>query len=172
MDYGHNASSLSCLIEVIEQLPHERRAAVYSAAGDRRDCDLIRQGELLGDAFDSVLIFDEEECLRGRKEGEIPALLRRGIAGRRRVRDIQEIKGAVRAVEVALQTVRPGDLVLVQVDRVDETVELLHRYLAAGGNAREIDLSEAAAMIPAPAAGRGHRHDHAWSDGLYSVLRG
>src|SRR5262249_31132759 len=37
LDYGHNSSSLSCLIEVLGQLPHRRRTAVYSAAGDRRD---------------------------------------------------------------------------------------------------------------------------------------
>lgn len=47
VDYGHNPSALSALIDAIEQFPHTHRTAVYTAAGDRRDCDMVRQGELL-----------------------------------------------------------------------------------------------------------------------------
>ncbi|HEV3025909.1 MAG TPA: Mur ligase family protein, partial [Pirellulales bacterium] len=54
VDYGHNISALAALIEAIEQFPHEKRTIVYSAAGDRRDCDMVRQGKLLGDGFDRV----------------------------------------------------------------------------------------------------------------------
>jgi cyanophycin synthetase len=153
LDYGHNTSSLSCLLEALEQLPHPRRSAVYSAAGDRRDGDLIRQGELLGDAFDRVILYEEEHCVRGRRDGEIIALFRRGLSGRRRVKKIEEVQGAVRAVEVALESGRPGELLLVQVDRVDETVELVRRLLASGAAVREIDFREAlAAARPAEVA--------------------
>ena len=65
VDYGHNPSALLALIEALEQFPHERRMCVYSAAGDRRDCDMVRQGELLGDAFDNVILY-EDHYLRGR----------------------------------------------------------------------------------------------------------
>ncbi len=47
LDYGHNPSALLAMIEAIEPLPHERRMAVYSTAGDRRDEDMIRQGQIL-----------------------------------------------------------------------------------------------------------------------------
>jgi cyanophycin synthetase len=171
MDYGHNVSSLSCLIDVVEQLPHSRRLVVYSAAGDRRDCDLIRQGELLGDAFDRVILYEEEHCIRGRKEGEIPRLLRQGLAGRRRVREIEEVKGAVKAAEFAMESVRPGELLLVQVDLVDETLDLLRRYLRSGVMAREIDLSEATALAAQPLAdvGRSERRGHLWGQGAYTL---
>jgi cyanophycin synthetase len=153
LDYGHNTSSLSCLIEALEQLPHARRAAVYTAAGDRRDGDLLRQGELLGDAFDRVILYEEEHCARGRRDGEIIGLFRRGLSGRRRVKTIEEVRGAVRAVQVALESARPGELLLVQVDRVDETVELVRRLLASGAAVREIDFREAlAAARPAEVA--------------------
>jgi cyanophycin synthetase len=171
MDYGHNVSSLSCLIDVVEQLPHTRRLVVYSAAGDRRDADLIRQGELLGDAFDRVILYEEEHCIRGRKEGEIPRLLRQGLTGRRRVREIEEVKGAVKAAEFAMESVRPGELLLVQVDLVDETLDLLRRYLRSGVMAREIDLGEAAALAEQPLAGvlRSDRRDNAWANGSYTL---
>jgi cyanophycin synthetase len=142
LDYGHNASSLSCLLQTLEQFPHAHRSAVYSAAGDRRDSDVIRQGELLGDAFDRVILYEEEHCVRGRKDGEIIGLFRRGLTGRRRATKIEEVRGALTAVESALDSARPGELLLVQVDRVDETIHLVRRYLAEA-RAREIDMGEA-----------------------------
>ncbi|HSQ08227.1 MAG TPA: Mur ligase family protein, partial [Chromatiaceae bacterium] len=54
-DYGHNPSSLLAMVEALGGFPHRRRIAVYSAAGDRRDEDMIRQGEILGAAFDQVI---------------------------------------------------------------------------------------------------------------------
>jgi UDP-N-acetylmuramyl tripeptide synthase len=143
MDYGHNTSSLASLIETFEGLPHKYRTAVYSAAGDRRDVDLIRQGQLLGDAFDRIILYEEENCIRGRKPGEINRLFHQGLAGRRRVKHIEEVEGAIKAAEHALATTRPGELVLVQVDLVDETIDLMRRHLESGLNCRQIDLREA-----------------------------
>ena len=49
VDYGHNATRWRAVIEAIEDASRStRRTCVYSTAGDRRDCDIIRQGELLG----------------------------------------------------------------------------------------------------------------------------
>jgi cyanophycin synthetase len=143
LDYGHNTSSLASLLETFEPLPHKFRSAVYSAAGDRRDSDMIRQAELLGDAFDRVILFEEENCIRGRAWGEINAIFRKGLLGRRRVKEIEEVLGAIAALEHALATVRPGELLLVQVDLVDETMELMRRYLESGGFCRQITFREA-----------------------------
>jgi cyanophycin synthetase len=145
VDYGHNPSALACLLEVIEQFPHQRRSVVYSAAGDRRDVDFIRQGELLGDAFDRVILY-EDHYLRGRKPGEIMALFRRGLANGSRFEEVLEVQGAVKAVETALRSAQAGELLLVQADVIDETVDFLRRYLAAGGVGREISLDEALEM--------------------------
>ena len=78
VDYGHNPSALIALVEALEQFPHERRLCVYSAAGDRRDSDMVRQGEILGDAFDKVILY-EDHYLRGREPGDIMRLFRQGL---------------------------------------------------------------------------------------------
>jgi cyanophycin synthetase len=150
-DYGHNSSSLLSLIEALAQLPHAYRSVLYTAAGDRRDADLVRQGELLGDAFDRVILYEEEHCTRGRADGEIIALFRRGLAGRRRVKKIEEVRGALKAVEATLASARPGELLLVQVDLVDETMDLIRRHLAAVGG-RQIDFAEALGLARAELA--------------------
>jgi cyanophycin synthetase len=156
VDYGHNVSSLKALIATLEQFPHARRTVVYSAAGDRRDEDMIRQGELLGGAFDRVLLY-EDHYLRGRQQGEIMNLFRQGLGDGARAKQVEGYYSSVKAVEAALATVQPGDLMVVQADVVDETVEVIWQQLAAGLPGRQISLGEALSTAkkspesPAPA---------------------
>lgn len=132
VDYGHNSSALLALIDALKNYPHTHRTCVYSTAGDRRDCDMHRQGQLLGEHFDRVILY-EDHYLRGRAPGEIIRLFRQGIESVestiRRTQHIEEIAGAVKAVERALSTQRPGELMLIQADTVDETVDYLRGYL-------------------------------------------
>jgi cyanophycin synthetase len=123
-----------------------RRLVVYSAAGDRRDADIIRQGELLGDGFDHVILYEDPNCNRGRKDGEIMALFRQGLARGRRVKTIEEVPGALKAIEVAFDEVRSTELLMVQVDLVDKTIDNVKRRLAQGA-AREISFREAQVLI-------------------------
>ncbi len=142
VDYGHNVSSLAALLETVQQFPHERRTVVYSAAGDRRDCDMVRQGELLGDSFDRVVLY-EDHYTRGRAEGEIMGLFRQGLVGRTRVREIHEVRGAVKSMETALSMVQPGELLVIQADAIDESVAFIRNYLASRATGVEITLDDA-----------------------------
>ena len=129
VDYGHNVHSLTAVLEVVEKFPHQRRMAVYSTAGDRRDCDMIRQGELLGSAFDRVILY-EDHYRRGRAEGEIMGLFRKGVESSTRAKEIIEIVGATKAAESALNMVQPGELLLLQADKIDETMDWIKHYIS------------------------------------------
>ena len=144
LDYGHNVSALESLLEAIEPFPHDRRTAVYSAAGDRRDEDLVRQGELLGEAFDRVVLY-EDQYVRGRQPGEIMRLFRQGLASGTRVRAIEDSFGALKAVEQVLRSSRPGDLLVIQADDIDTTMNFIQSYLERHPEGREIGLTEAIA---------------------------
>jgi cyanophycin synthetase len=154
VDYGHNSHSLSAVIEALKTFPHERRTCVYSTAGDRRDCDIVRQGELLGAAFDRVILY-EDHYRRGRTEGEIVGLFRKGLESASRAKEIVEVTGATHAAESALASSQPGELILLQADAIDETVQWLRGYLDAlaaktSGDVIEQVLSEAeASALPA-----------------------
>jgi cyanophycin synthetase len=128
VDYGHNVHSLTAVLEVVEKFPNKRRMAVYSTAGDRRDCDMIRQGELLGSAFDRVILY-EDHYLRGRAQGEIMGLFRKGVESSARTKEIIEITGATKAAEAALNMVQPGELLLLQADKIDETMDWIRHYI-------------------------------------------
>jgi cyanophycin synthetase len=152
LDYGHNVSSLAAMIEVVKRFPHEYRAVVYSAAGDRRDEDMVRQGQMLGENFDRVILY-EDHYLRGRAEGEIMSLFRQGCSQPgQRVRETMEVRGALKAVETALAMLRPGDLVLIQADKIGESVDFVRQHLATRPCSQEIDLNEALDVPVKPAA--------------------
>jgi len=142
VDYGHNASSLACMLETLNLFPRGRRVALYSTAGDRRDEDIVHQGTMLGEAFDHVFLY-EDHYVRGRKSGEIMALFRRGLATGRRVQRIHEVTGHLKAIETVLAGVGRGDLLLLQADVIEETVKYLRQYLAQGHPGREIRMEEA-----------------------------
>jgi cyanophycin synthetase len=133
LDYGHNTSSLLALLDRIEQFPHRRRSTVYTAAGDRRDEDIVRQAEILGASFDRLYLY-EDACTRGRGDGEVIALMRRGLAGATRATDIRESRGEVATVEAALKDLQAGDLLLIQADTVDLVVDFVKRWIAANSD--------------------------------------
>jgi cyanophycin synthetase len=128
VDYGHNVDALKALLEGLRQFPNERRVVVYTSAGDRRDSDIIEQGRLLAAEFDEVWLY-EGDYVRGREPGEIMRLLATGFQGSARVQRLESIYGHLKAVDFALASAKPGDLVMIQADTADETVaHLKSRY--------------------------------------------
>jgi cyanophycin synthetase len=146
MDYAHNTSALESFLEVLRQLPHARRSVVYAVPGDRTDAVIIEQAELLGNAYDRVILYEDTE-LRGRPEGAIFALMRRGLARGSRTREILEVRGNLKAIETALSLVQPGELMVIQPEFPDVGAEYFGRLVAAG--AREITLDQVSATPPA-----------------------
>jgi cyanophycin synthetase len=120
-DYGHNPDAIQALVSAVESMPAKRRSVVISGAGDRRDIDLRRQTEILGDAFDSVILY-EDQCQRGRSDGEVIKLLREGLENAKRARSIKEIKGEFVAIDAALAELSAGDLCLILVDQVEDAL--------------------------------------------------
>ncbi len=120
-DYGHNPDAIQALVDAIEGMPAVRRSVVISAAGDRRDDDIRQQTEILGKAFDDVILY-QDACQRGREDGEVIALLRDGLTNATRTKQIDAINGEFVAIDTALARLQPGDLCLILIDQVDEAL--------------------------------------------------
>jgi len=139
LDYGHNSSALIALNEALAKFPHKRRKVVYTAAGDRRDYDIKRQAQLLAGFFDEIYIY-EDQCTRGRADGEIIRLMREGFESSKRLPRVLQAPGEMAAIGAAIARLEPGDLLLCQVDQVEEALgfvsgmlkqaETTHRPLA------------------------------------------
>jgi cyanophycin synthetase len=122
-DYGHNADAMHALVAAVDAMaqPGKRRTVVISAAGDRRDEDIRVQTQILGAAFDRVILY-QDAAQRGRADGEVMGLLREGLQGASRVRDVLEVRGEFLAIDTSLQHLGPGELCLVLVDQVEEAL--------------------------------------------------
>ena len=127
-DYGHNPDAIEALIQAVETMPARRRSIVISGAGDRRDVDIRNQGALVGDAFDDVVLY-QDQCQRGRADGEVLALLRDGLSNAKRTTVIDEIRGEFLAIDTALDRLSAGDLCLILVDQVEEALAHLARRI-------------------------------------------
>jgi cyanophycin synthetase len=128
-DYGHNPDAIIALVSAIEHMPAKRRTVVISGAGDRRDEDISQQTRILGDAFDTVILY-QDQCQRGRADGEVLGLLRQGLAQAERAKTIEEIRGEFPAIDNALARLQPGDLCLILIDQVDEALAYIAKRIA------------------------------------------
>ena len=109
----------------------KRRSVVISGAGDHRDQDIRQQTEILGDAFDEVVLF-EDQCQRGRQDGEVISLLRAGLSNARRTQRTTEIRGEFLAIDTAMDTLEAGDLCLILVDQVEQALAYIAKKVAVG----------------------------------------
>ncbi|MFN7609185.1 MAG: Mur ligase family protein, partial [Ralstonia sp.] len=128
-DYGHNPDAIQALCNAVATMPAQRRMVVISGAGDRRDEDIRKQTQILGGVFDDVVLY-EDQCQRGRADGEVLALLREGLQGASRTSRVDEIRGEFLAIDTALGRLQPGDLCLILIDQVEEALEHIARRVA------------------------------------------
>ena len=130
-DYGHNPDAIQALCNAVQTMPAKRRMVVISGAGDRRDEDIRKQTQILGGVFDEVILY-QDQCQRGREDGEVLALLREGLQGATRASTIDEIRGEFVAIDTSLSRVQAGDLCLILVDQVDEALAHIASRVAQG----------------------------------------
>ncbi|MCB1942079.1 MAG: cyanophycin synthetase [Candidatus Accumulibacter sp.] len=133
-DYGHNPDAIQALVDAFDNLPSSpgcRRTVVISGAGDRRDEDIRGQTEILGGAFDQVVLY-QDQCQRGRADGEVLALLQDGLKNATRTSKIHEIHGEFLAIDTALASLQAGDICLILIDQIEEALEHIAKRLAEG----------------------------------------
>lgn len=129
-DYGHNVDAIRALVHAIDKIPAKRRSVVISGAGDRRDEDIREQTEILGDVFDEVVLY-QDQCQRGRADGEVLKLLREGLQNAKRTRQVREIQGELGAIDAAFDNLKAGELCLILVDQVEEALGYIRERVMA-----------------------------------------
>lgn len=129
-DYGHNPDAIQALSDAVQRMPAQKRVAVISGAGDRRDEDIREQTRILGRVFDEVVLY-QDACQRGRTDGEVLQLLREGLQDAPKTQRISEIRGEFVAIDHALERLQPGDLCLLLIDQVEESLAYIQAKVAA-----------------------------------------
>ena len=130
VDYAHNPAGLHMAGDFVERLTAPgvnkpepgRRIAVIATPGDRRDEDMRELGRVAARVFD-ILIVREDANPRGRQRGEIARHVMEGIKATEdsRVESAEIIIDERPAIDAALSRARPGDVVLLCVDKPADT---------------------------------------------------
>jgi cyanophycin synthetase len=128
VDYGHNVSAMRAVAEAMEHLEHSRRSVVYSGF-ERRNEDLVEVGRVLGESFDRVVLFSDHGYA-GRRDGELNSLLREGLAKGGRVAEIHEAANERAAVEEALRSLQPRELLVLGTGEIEATLNFVARCAA------------------------------------------
>jgi len=142
IDFAHNPVALAKLLELAGGLRRGRLALLLGQAGNRRDTDMEQLARAAAASHpDFVIIKELASHLRGRGEGEVPAVLRLALA-RAGLPEaaIQEQPDEISAVRAALAWARPGDVLALPVHtRVGRTdaLALLRRLSRSGWCAGE-----------------------------------
>ena len=123
IDYGHNVPALKALEPLVAGLGQQRRIAVATAPGNRRDEDLRALGAQLATMCDTVYVYETDA--RGRAEGETAGLIREGAEGVTTGGHVEIIMSEQAAVDRAISGAAPGDFLLLLVDDIAGTTERL-----------------------------------------------
>ena len=127
-DYGHNPDAMRALTSAIEGMKPKKSHVVVSGAGDRRDQDIRDLTRILGNSFDNVILY-QDACQRGREDGEVLKLLQEGLVGTTKAKNIKEIHGEFVAIDTALNELSAGDICLILIDQVEESLAYLKQQV-------------------------------------------
>jgi cyanophycin synthetase len=131
MDFAHNEHSMNAIVSTTNNMPSKRKWLMMSAGGDRADEDIsvmIEAGMLMKP--DKVVSAELKTYLRGRPEGEIPALCAK-IAKNHGMSDddILTAGSPTDAAKLIIEQLEKGDLALLLVlSERDEVVALIEQY--------------------------------------------
>ncbi len=136
VDFAHNQHGVAAIAETARSLPAERRLVLLSQAGDRTDREIQRFARAAwGTGPDHVIIAEIPNYLRGRAPGEVPALIDDALHRAGATEEhITHVADPVEGVRLALDWMRPGDLLLLFVlSHRNEAFAVLHEAQAHAG---------------------------------------
>ena len=117
LDYCHNVAGLEAMADFVKRLDTERTIGLIAMPGDRSDSDIEAFGKLAGKSFDELVI-REDTNTRGRKRGEVAALLlEAATAGGMSQDRITVVHDELQSVDVAIEKGGKNDLVVLMVDK-------------------------------------------------------
>jgi UDP-N-acetylmuramyl tripeptide synthase len=132
VDFAHNPDGLHQVAAIVRTLPARRRLVILGQAGDRRDADVAALcDEAVALQVEHYVIKEALHYLRGRRPGEMPALIARML----RERGVSDaamalVADELDAVKQALKWLQPGD---VGVLLVHDDFAAADEYLTSAG---------------------------------------
>lgn len=142
IDYAHNPPAYRNFLDLISRMGDRRRITVLDAVGDRQDEDVREIGRLVAGLFHHIILYEDKD-LRGRKPGELTALLEEGLGEKSfPSSEIEKIPDETEAIHRSLEIAAKGDLVCIMTGNVSEAIQELYRLKEEAELTPPIELPE------------------------------
>ena len=129
LDYGHNPAGYENVINTCAKLEHRCLVGVIGMPGDRSDSAIQTVGRLTANAFDRLII-KEDDDKRGREPGEVARLLLDAALGEGLpYSQAAVVEDELEALRRAIAEAKNGDLIVMFYEKFSR----LQRYLEAIG---------------------------------------
>lgn len=130
LDYGHNIEGYKAVLKGAQNITHNRLIGVIGVPGDRTNSSVEEVGKIAGENFDYIYI-KEDRDRRGRNVGEIAKLLERGVIksgfDHKKIGIVLDERDAL---EKAIESAKPGDLIITFFEEYNPLVELVKNKIA------------------------------------------
>jgi cyanophycin synthetase len=120
VDYAHNPAAFGAMQDLVQRLrpQHRNVIVVMSAPGDRRDVDIVEDGQIVARMCDTLVV-KEDDDKRGRRPGDTTALVRQAaIEAGMTESQIVVVPDERQAVRHALSMGQTNDLVVIFADNI------------------------------------------------------
>lgn len=125
LDYGHNIEGYKAVIKGASNIDHKRLIGIIGVPGDRTDESVERIGKISGQNFDYIYI-KEDKDRRGREEGEIASILKKGVISSGLNKEKLEIILDERyALEKAIDNSKEGDLIIIFFEKLEPLMDVI-----------------------------------------------
>ena len=122
VDYGHNIGAIHATGDFIQGLMPGRKIRMASSIGNRRGEDIIAYGLALAKYYDHIVLCDADP--RQRTVGETSEIVKQGLLqGGFKADQITMMIDEKEATKVALEMAKPGDLVVLQADNINQVIK-------------------------------------------------
>lgn len=129
MDYAHNPEGLEGLLQVGEasRMQGGRLGLVLGQAGNRQDQDIAELAKVAAaHKPERIALKDLDGYLRGRKQGDVPELLRKALLAQGQAESSLSTHGReMDAVKTLLDWARPGDVLVLPVHALTAQAEVI-----------------------------------------------
>jgi cyanophycin synthetase len=124
LDYGHNPAAFRAVCDFVAKWKSGKTIAVLGLPGDRSDALVVEAARMAACGFDRFIVREDKD-LRGRREGEVPGLIRSAIERSQPRMPLLIIPDEATAIRSAIQDAHTGDLIVFFCEKVQTAMEML-----------------------------------------------
>jgi len=129
VDYGHNIDGYRRVVQALKKFGASRLIGIIGVPGDRNDNSIRQIGVLAGKSFNRIYI-KEDVDLRGRQEGEVAALLKKGaLSAGMPGSMIVTTRYETDALRMAMDEAVAGDLIIVFYENLEGIQNIINGYI-------------------------------------------